>query len=235
MLAQSWLASVWLRRLIGLLLLPACVTLTAAFFVLLAEATLLDSSWMSGPVVCFLAGLALWLSIFFLTPWRLTLAYVWGHEATHAFFVFLSRGKILHIEFGPEGGRIETDKTNLMIALSPYIVPIYTCLVVLFYGAVGWFMDISFLGRFFFAAVGFTWGFHLTYTAWMLTRWQPDLMVHGNFFSLIFIYLMNVVVLILFLVTASPEVGWGDLTREIAQAFTNLITACAKVVGWVLP
>ena len=57
-----------------------------------------------------------------------------------------------------------------------------------------------------FGALGFTWGFHLTYTACMLWEVQSDLARNGRFFSLVWIVLVNFLVLAGLLVFAAPGI-----------------------------
>ena len=59
--------------------------------------------------------------------------------------------------------------------------------------------------------LGYTWGLHLTFTLWMVTRDQPDLKQNGTFFSLVFIYFINLVLILGLFVLASPGVAVGDL------------------------
>jgi hypothetical protein len=51
----------------------------------------------------------------------------------------------------------------------------------------------------------------------MIPKGQSDLTAHGTFFSLVFIYLMNVLVMTVFLITAAPEITWLDFGRELLE------------------
>jgi hypothetical protein len=49
----------------------------------------------------------------------------------------------------------------------------------------------------------------------MIPKGQTDLTSHGTFFSLVFIYLMNVILLSVFLVVAAPELSFFSFAREL--------------------
>jgi len=49
----------------------------------------------------------------------------------------------------------------------------------------------------------------------MIPKGQSDLTTHGTFFSLVVIYLMNVLLLALFLIVAAPEITFGSFGREL--------------------
>ena len=68
-----------------------------------------------------------------------------------------------------------------------------------------------------FLGLGVTWAFHMSFTCWMIPKGQSDLTSHGTFFSLVFIYLMNVVVMAIFLITAAPEITWYDFGHELLE------------------
>ncbi len=57
----------------------------------------------------------------------------------------------------------------------------------------------------------YTWGLHLTFTARMVTREQPDLRQNGTFFSLVFIYFINLILILGLFVLAAPGPGIDDL------------------------
>ena len=55
--------------------------------------------------------------------------YVFGHELTHALWVWLMGGRVSRFRVGRDGGHIVTDKNNFWIALAPYFFPLYSLLV----------------------------------------------------------------------------------------------------------
>jgi uncharacterized membrane protein len=51
----------------------------------------------------------------------------------------------------------------------------------------------------------------------MITKKQSDLTQHGTFFSLVVIYLMNLLLLIVMLVIASPQITFVDFLNEVGE------------------
>jgi hypothetical protein len=87
------------------------------------------------------------------------------------------------------------------------------------YGALGLFFNVQPYGRLLYALIGVTWAFHLTFTCWMIPKKQTDLTDQGTFFSLVVIYLMNLLLLSIMLVLASSQITFADLGRDfIANA-----------------
>lgn len=68
--------------------------------------------------------------------------------------------------------------------------------------------------RWLYALIGVTWAFHVSFTLWMIPKGQTDLTYYGTFFSLVIIYLMNLAVLTVLLVIASPHVTWRGFGLE---------------------
>ena len=54
------------------------------------------------------------------------LVYVFGHELTHALWVWLMGGRVSRFRVGRDGGHIVTDRNNFWIALAPYFFPLYS-------------------------------------------------------------------------------------------------------------
>lgn len=79
--------------------------------------------------------------------------------------------------------------------------------------------------------MGFTWAFHLTFTIHMLAQRQPDVQEHGRIFSYAVIYLMNVLLIGVWMaVVGSPRLGtFGNLlAREGRQAYSQSFRYCAS-------
>jgi hypothetical protein len=132
--------------------------------------------------------------------------YVFGHELTHAAFVVLFRGRVTDFHVSTEGGYITTNKTNLVIALSPYFVPFWSVIGALAYAVLRLSADLKpGWDQAFYAVMGVTWTFHMVWTLWMIPRDQPDLKENGTFLSLVVIYLANLLVLVLLLCLAAES------------------------------
>lgn len=192
----------WLKRLmrwsLALVLLPFCWVTSWTLLSRFSQATVDQDFWKTAEFWYFATGALVMLGWFWsglLQPMFLYL-YVLGHELTHAVFVLIYRGKVTDFHVSADGGYITTNKTNLVIALSPYFVPFWAVVGAVVYAAVGYFIDLSAgWDRVFFGAIGFTWTFHLVWTLWMIPRDQPDLKENGTFLSLAIIFLANVCVL----------------------------------------
>ena len=76
-------------------------------------------------------------------------------------------------------------------------------------------------------AVGMTWGFHLTFTVYMLTQEQPDVLENGRFFSYVIIYLANLFVVALWMILI------GDPTFQAATELLFSETFVAYKTVWV--
>lgn len=175
-----------LKFLIGLLLLPLCWSFSRTIFILLCSVPG-GSGWMEWalPVGFLMSALG-----FFLLP-RAFRTYVLGHELTHAFWGMLFGAKIGKMKVGKEGGHVMLSKSNFLISLAPYFFPFYTAAVIALWVGLGLFFDLSAYEPWWLAAIGLTWGFHVTFTVYMLSQRQPDVAEHGRVFSYVLIYLAN--------------------------------------------
>ncbi|MEI6033131.1 MAG: hypothetical protein WCS65_02475 [Verrucomicrobiae bacterium] len=215
----------WVKFFVGLFLLPAAGILTQTFFTAFARATVHDAFWITEEFWFFFLGADLWLVTFFCLPRPLWI-YVFGHELTHALWVYLMGGRVHRFQVTKSGGHILTDKTNTWIALAPYFFPIYSLLVILAYGCAGIFTDVAPYSRWLYGGIGFTWAFHLSFTFWMIPKGQPDLAYGGTFFSLVLIYLLNLSLLAVLLIIAAPGVSWRGFGCELlanASGFSCLL------------
>jgi len=223
----------WVKFLVGIFLLPPAWVLTQTFFTAFARTTLHDSFWATEEFWFFALGSFLWFVAFFSLP-KPVLIYVFGHELTHAFWVFLMGGKVHQIRVGRDGGHVIADKTNTWIALAPYFFPIYSILVIWLYGMLSIFFDVYPYRLWLFGAVGATWAFHLSFTCWMIPKGQPDLEYGGTFFSLVVIYLINLALLAGLLILASPGVSlWGfagDLVTNAAEFSSQTLRLVHRIV-----
>ncbi len=206
-------------------MLPICAVLSQAFFTVFTRATVTQHLWAGEEFWFFSLGVVLWLIAFFGLP-RPLLVYVFGHELTHAVWVLLMGGRVSQFRVGREGGHIITDRNNFWIALTPYFFPLYSILAIGIYGGLRYFLHIPPFGRLLYAVIGVTWAFHFTFTCWMIPKNQSDLREHGTFFSLVVIYLMNLLVLSVLLVLAAPQITFLDFAAEMAENVGRLL-------GWI--
>ncbi len=215
----------WVNNIVALFLLPLAAILTQTFFTTFTRATMEQRLWAGAEFWFFFLGALLWLIAFFGLP-RPLILYVFGHELTHALWVWLMGGRVSRFRVAREGGHIVTNRTNFWIALTPYFFPLYSVAVIAAYGLASLFTDMSAYGQLLFALIGATWAFHFTFTCWMIPKNQTDLSDHGTFFSLVFVYLMNVAILSVLLIIASPEITFASFAAD-------LLTNARHFAEWV--
>jgi hypothetical protein len=208
----------WVKFVFAIFLLPICAILTQTFFTVFARATVTQRLWAGEEFWFFSLGAILWLIAFFGLP-RPILLYVFGHELTHALWVWLMGGRVSRFRVGRDGGHVVTSKANFWIALAPYFFPIYSILAIGVYGALSLFLNMQSYGRLLYAVIGATWAFHFTFTCWMIPKNQTDLSDQGTFFSLVLIYLMNLLLLSVMLILASPQITFAGFGADL---LTNL-------------
>ena len=206
----------WVKNIIALFLLPWCAILTQTFFTAFTRATIHQQLWAGAEFWFFTLGAVLWLIAFFGLP-RPVIIYVFGHELTHVLWVWLMGGRVSKFRVSGDGGHIVTNRTNFLIALAPYFFPLYSVLVIAAYGIGSLFFNVAPYGQLLYATLGITWAFHLTFTCWMIPKNQTDLSDHGTFFSLVFIYMMNLLLLSVLLVIASPQITFASFGADLVE------------------
>ena len=204
------------------------------------------------PLLYLTAGMILFAVMFAAVPRGIfMLPYIFGHEVTHALCVKLFGGNVanrFHVSL--EGGHVLTDRVNTWIVLSPYFFPIYAVLFGTLYGVLllsGKLLDtishssvqrsslyesIIHFQWLFLLLIGFALAFHLIFTFQLVTRSQPDLHYGGTFFSLMMIYMINLLLVTVLLLTTSSHwlVGYyGDYLMKSAELFIEI---CGQLWIW---
>jgi hypothetical protein len=181
----------WLKTVIAIVLLPACIGAASALWMVLRRSGSADTTW-----VPFLAGAACWVVIYLLLP-RPMLIYVFGHELTHAVWTWLCGGRVKKFKTSSSGGHVVITKSNFLIALAPYFFPLYAVLVVGVFvtGHLIWNWQ-QFL-VWFHLLLGAAYAFHVTLTAHVLQTRQSDITSQGYLFSGVIIFLGNIMVLLI--------------------------------------
>jgi hypothetical protein len=220
----------WLNFVVALFLLPLAAVWSQTFFSAFSHATN-RGFWATQEFWFFSLGALLWTIAFFGLP-KPVLLYVFGHELTHAIWAWMMGARVRKFHVHRDGGYIVTDKRNIWIALAPYFFPLYSIFVILVWAAASWFVDFSVNRSLLFGLIGGTWAFHVSFTLWAIPRGQTDLTYYGTFFSLVIIYMMNLLVLTLFLLGATPHVTLESFSRELFDNAAALATWIAQVAGW---
>jgi len=165
--------------------------------------------WRSEEFLFFGVGVILMLGWFWtrLFSEHFLFFYVLGHELTHALFVILSFGRVTDLKVSVDGGYILTNKSNILIALSPYFIPFWSLVVLSVSGFIVAWKPIPHGDDILLLLLGGTWCFHVVWTLWMIPRDQPDLQEHGTIFSLSIIVLANLMLLSVMACLTSPDLS----------------------------
>lgn len=225
----------WIRFILGWLLIPCCYAALRSLGILV-QGTDPTSSWLISPTgIQMGSGFLLWLFFYLVLPSPVR-AYVLAHELTHALWGLLQGRRVSQLRVSAKGGSVRIEKPNTLITLAPYFFPLYTLLVVLAYGIASLFTDLAFWRPVWLGAVGFTWGFHLTFTVDALLEHQSDIQKVGYLFSYTFIFLLNVLGLALWLVAVGPPTlpEWATTLAQESWAATQFCTeAVTTAVLWI--
>ena len=198
--------------------------------------------WRTEAFIFFRLGGLAWGAAY-LAGWRPIRSYVFGHEMSHLVVARLFGGKIFDWKVTAQGGFVETNKTNTWITLAPYLLPVYSIAVLALFGMAGivWRLhEVHVLGFgsfslalkpvwIFYAMLGLTWFFHATFTLKTVIAEQSDLERNGEFFSLLLIFLINVLLLVALFIAASPAPGLG-----LAEAGRCWLGTARSVFGFML-
>ncbi len=197
-----------LRWVLGVALLPVDAAYSAAF----TEA-LLGIRRVGAAQTYFLLGITGYLAFHALVtvPSR---AYVLGHELTHAAAAWVSGGKVTSMKVGSKRGSVTTNRLTALVALAPYLVPVYSILWAVGFGIVGMFQDTSRWTPAFFFGLGATLTFHLVFTVSALKQKQSDLETVGPLLGLGLIFLCNLVLVMGAISLVTPQVRFGSFLLD---------------------
>ena len=191
----------FLRLLLGLLLLPACWGVTRTLIDAIGAAA--SRTGLSVESLSLLGGIAAF-ALAWMALSHPVKTYVLGHELTHALWglVFFARPSDLKI--GADGGSVRLSKTNMLITLAPYFFPFYMFVVIVCALVTAAFLrPLPCLPLWLFL-IGFTWAFHVLFTVETLGTRQPDVKTYGRVFSWTFIFLVNVLLVLVWLAAMTP-------------------------------
>ena len=184
----------------GLLLIPLCVGYSMAFY-----EHLLSIHRIGEPEIALLLGITAYLA-FHVVVGAPNRAYVLGHEMTHAAATWVSGGQVKGIKVGVSKGSVTTNKITGIIALAPYLIPVYAILWSAGYGIAGLFWNLGHGLRWFFFGLGATLAFHLVFTVEAIKQKQSDLDMLGPLLSVGIIYWANVTLVVAVMSLMVPEV-----------------------------
>jgi hypothetical protein len=147
-------------------------------------------------------GFLFWIFLYFVLPLPVR-TYVLAHELTHALWGTLMGARIFKMRVLKNNGSVTLSKSNFLIALAPYFFPLYTVMVIAGYYVLSIFYDVEAYYLFWLGLVGFTWGFHFTFTISTLLQHQSDINEYGAVFSYALIYLLNAAGICIWIVMVS--------------------------------
>jgi hypothetical protein len=179
----------FLKTLAGILLIPVIIGFGKSFYFSIS-----DISIFSGTLRILERGVLAYLLVHVMI-FRPAYLYVLGHEFVHVLATWLCGGRVVSFSVKPSGGNVVTSKSNIFIELSPYFVPIYTiALGPVFFALKAMGRETPFMAEVFIFLVGLTLAFHFVMTSEVLRIEQPDILKSGLLFSLVFIFIFNLVI-----------------------------------------
>ncbi len=206
----------WLKLVLAILLLPACVGAASALGRVVTAAGSAPMFW-----VALSGGAGCWLAVYLLLPKPMWI-YVFGHELTHALWTWLCGGSVKKFKVGSKGGHVIISKSNFLIALAPYFFPLYAVLVILVFVAGHLVWNWAHYLPWFHFFLGAAYAFHITLTWHILKTRQSDITEQGYLFSGVVIWIGNILVLLMGIPLLTARVGvldamawWLDGTRHV--------------------
>ena len=221
-----------LRFVIGVLLIPICIAATRTVWLLARALQPHSASAMPIAVWGLLGGFAFWLLLFFTVP-RPVRTYVLAHELTHALWGFLMGAEVSGLKVSKEKGSVNVSKNNFVITLAPYFFPLYTMLVLAVYYVLSLFWKVQQYDPWWLGLVGFTWGFHFTFTVTTLLQKQTDVQQYGYIFSYTLIYCLNVLGIGFWIVGVSP-VTLKQMMKLMGNSTVHVWHLCQRSVEIVI-
>jgi len=214
----------WAKMIVAILLLPVCIGAGKTLWMVMRACGGADITLV--PVG---AGAACWIVIYLLLPKPMWI-YVFGHELTHALWVWLFGGRVKKFKATSDGGQVVVDKTNFLIALAPYFFPLYAAMVVVAF-AVG---DLVWGWKdymvWFHLLVGAAYAFHVALTAHILKTQQSDITKQGYLFSAAVIFLGNALVLLIGIPLLTAKVDLTEMFRWWLDNTTEVIHMLRRVL-----
>jgi len=176
-----------IKLIVGVIAIPLAVGVTIAFYhnILLINELAKSFNYFVYGIVGYV--------ILHLLFYRPTYLYVLGHEAVHAGLSWVMGGKIKSFKVSGDGGQVATDKSNTLVELGPYFVPIYAIIITVIYFVLVSSYNIN--GAVFVFLIGFALALHIISTIEILKVRQPDIVKSGYVFSIIMVYVLNIVVI----------------------------------------
>jgi hypothetical protein len=191
----------WIKFIIAVLLLPVCAGAARALWLVLCRGYGADTVWIP-----LLGGALCWVVIFVWLPKPMWI-YVFGHELTHALWAWLFGGEVKRMKVSSKGGHVVISKSNFLITLAPYFIPLYAVIVIGVFALGNLIWNWHGYLVWFHLCVGAAYAFHVTLTFHTLKTRQSDITSQGYLFSAVVIFLGNVSVLLFGIPLLTARVG----------------------------
>jgi hypothetical protein len=221
-----------LRFVIGVLLIPVSIAATRTVLLLVRAIQPHSASAVPPEAWGLIGGFVIWLILFFTVP-RPVRTYVLAHELTHALWGFLMGAEVSGLKVSKEKGSVNVSKNNVVITLAPYFFPLYTMLVLAVYYVLSLFFEVQKYDPWWLGLVGFTWGFHFTFTITTLLQKQTDMQQYGYLFSYTLIYCLNVLG-IGFWIVAVSAVTLKQMMKVFGSSTVHVWHLCRRSVELVV-
>ena len=225
----------FLRMLLGVALLPMCWGVVRTFYDSVVAAAG-DSGGITAESIALVGGMVAFVLCWMAVPHPVK-TYVLGHELTHALWGLVFGAVPSKLRVSAAGGSVNLTKSNMLITLAPYFFPFYTFLVIVVALITSAFIrPLPWLPLWMFT-VGFTWAFHALFTLETLSQRQPDVKLYGRIFSWVFIFLANVILVLVFLASTTSlsfaQLG-GFLVHRILDAYIGVGSAAVDAFNWIV-
>ena len=210
----------FVQFVIAIFMVPVAAGITIAFY-----NNFLMINDLANSASYFLWGIVSY-AVLHLLFYKPTYLYVLGHETVHAGVAWLFGGKIKSFKVSGDGGKVSTDKSNIFIELSPYFIPLYAIIVTVVYFVIASSYNIN--NATFIFLIGFALAFHLVSTIEVLKIRQPDLVKSGYFFSVVLVYIFNIVVISLIFGLIFPSFSLINCFTDFWRLSRNIYETAAR-------
>lgn len=210
-----------IKTLLGILLIPLAIAAGKTFYLLISNIGAYSDMFhfFERGVLCYL----LVHTLFF----RPVYLYVVAHEFVHVLATWIFGGRVVAFNVSPRGGNVSTSKTNFFIELSPYFVPLYTILLgpifLILKNVAGG--DMGFLSGIFIFLIGITLAFHFVMTSEALRLRQSDVAKSGFIFSIVLIFIGNLIVVIGVFAMFFEDVSVITFVKQSAESSIEIYRA----------
>ncbi len=212
----------FLLALLSIVLVPIILALLLNFPVLFSAYHSLKET-----MIFALSGFV-FFTIFYYVIGQPVRTYIIAHELTHVIFAILTGRSVKKISFKRSNSYVKTSGTNVFISLGPYVLPLYSIIIILIYKLLYMFNGSSRLISvicYFIAGAGYS--FHILSTLHYLKYDQPDMKRYGYFFSLTFVIIWLIIISSFLFWLMFPDVDLGgyllNVLRDTARIYQQII------------